>query len=65
MEYHKLGAYDRSGDPTIVQQVNRALGKGFREELVDLADRIETPIGKQLQQELLDYSSLATFVKKI
>jgi hypothetical protein len=64
MEYHKLGAYDRSGDPTIVQQVNRALGKGFREELVDLADRIETPIGKQLQQELLDYSSLATFVKK-
>ena len=64
MEYHKLGAYDRSGDPTIVQQVNRALGKGFREELVDLANRIETPAGKQLQQELLDYSSLATFVKK-
>ena len=64
IQYHKLGAYDKLGDPTIVQEVNRALGKGFREELVDLANRIETPLGKQLQQELLDYSSLATFVKK-
>ena len=64
IQYHKLGAYDKKGDPTIVQEVNRALGKGFREELVDLSSRIDTPLGKQLQQELLDYSSLATFVKK-
>ena len=64
IQYHKLGAYDNKGDPTIVQEVNRALGKGFREELVDLSSRIDTPLGKQLQQELLDYSSLATFVKK-
>ena len=64
IQYHKLGAYDKKGDPTIVQEVNRALGKGFREELVDLSSRIDTPLGKQLQQELLEYSSLATFVKK-
>ena len=64
VEYHKLGKYDKLGDPTIVQDINRALGRGFREELVDLAARVRSPLGEKLQKELLDYNSLATFVNQ-
>ena len=64
VEYHKLGKYDKLGDATIVQDINRALGRGFREELVDLAARVRSPLGEKLQKELLDYNSLATFVNQ-
>lgn len=64
IKYHKLGRYDKTGIPTVKDDINRVMGKAVRDELVDFAGRVNSPLGKQLSQELTDYSSLVTFVKE-
>ena len=63
IKYHKLGRYDKTGMPTLKDDINRVMGKAVRDELVDFAGKVDSPLGKQLSQELTDYSSLVTFVK--
>ena len=64
IKYHKLGRYDKTGMPTVKDDINRVMGKAVRDELVDFAGKVDSPLGKQLSQELTDYSSLVTFVKE-
>ena len=64
MKFHKLGRYDKTGIPTVKDDINRVMGKAVRDELVDFAGKVDSPLGKQLSQELTDYSSLVTFVKE-
>ena len=64
IKYHKLGRYDKTGIPTVKDDINRVMGKAVRDELVDFAGRVDSPLGKQLSEELTDYSSLVTFVKE-
>lgn len=64
IKYHKLGRYDKTGIPTVKDDINRVMGKAVRDELVDFAGKVNSPLGKQLSQELTDYSSLVTFVKE-
>ena len=64
IKYHKLGRYDKTGMPTVKDDINRVMGRAVRDELVDFAGKVDSPLGKQLSQELTDYSSLATFVKE-
>ena len=64
IKFHKLGRYDKSGMPTVKDDINRVMGKAVRDELVDFAGKVNSPLGKQLSQELTDYSSLVTFVKE-
>ena len=64
IKFHKLGRYDKTGIPTVKDDINRVMGRAVRDELVDFAGRVDSPLGKQLSQELTDYSSLATFVKE-
>jgi hypothetical protein len=64
IKFHKLGRYDKTGIPTVKDDINRIMGKAVRDELVDFAGRVDSTLGKQLQSELVDYNSLVTFVKK-
>lgn len=64
IKYHKLGRYDKTGVLTVKDDINRAMGKAVRDELVDFANRVDSPLGKELQTSLLDYNSLSTFVSK-
>jgi len=64
IKFHKLGRYDKTGIPTVKDDINRVMGKAVRDELVDFAGRVDSPLGKQLSKELTDYSSLVTFVKE-
>lgn len=64
IKFHKLGRYDKTGMPTVKDDINRVMGKAVRDELVDFAGKVNSPLGKQLSQELTDYSSLVTFVKE-
>jgi len=64
MKFHKLGRYDKTGILTVKDDINRIMGKAVRDELVSFANKVDSPLGKQLQTQLGDYNSLATFVSK-
>lgn len=63
-QYHSMSKFHKTGELTIKDEINRVMGRSVRDELVAFANKVDSPLGKELQTSLTDYNSLATFVDK-
>ena len=63
-QYHSMSKFHKTGEPTIQEEISRVMGRSVRDKLVEFANKVDSPLGKELQTGLADYNSLATFVSK-
>ena len=64
IKLHKLSNWGKKAEAVnTVDKIHRAMAKGTRDTLEEFSYKLNTSLGKELRQDLLNYNSLSTWLK--